>query len=78
MAQQMEVRDGLSIELKRNLNDWEISEFADLLHVLSGMHLSGESDQLVWKFSKFGIFSVRNLYEKLMGETESIGIFVPV
>lgn len=46
--------------------------------MLSGMHLSGERDQLVWKFSKNEIFSVKNLYERLMGDSESTGIYVPV
>lgn len=53
------------INLKRNLNDWEIEEFEDLLKCLEAQLISDRNDQVVWKLEKNGKFSVSSFYNYL-------------
>lgn len=49
----------------RNLKDWEVEEYENLLLILSQIPLENCNDQLMWKLSKNGIFSVKNFYKHL-------------
>lgn len=44
------------INIKRNLNDWEVKEFEDLMSTLESAHVSDSDDQVVWNLEKNGIF----------------------
>ncbi|XP_021911993.1 uncharacterized protein LOC110825801 [Carica papaya] len=47
-----------SVFISRNLNDWEISEYGDLLKILEAQQLKTNDDLVVWKLEKKGEFSV--------------------
>lgn len=45
--------DGVwSVDVVRNLNDWEVGEYEDLLHLVSDVHVTTKRDQVVWKRKK--------------------------
>lgn len=50
---------------KRNLNDWEVAEFEDLMSTLESVQLLNNDDQMVWNLEKIGIFSVTSYYKFL-------------
>lgn len=43
-----------SVNVIRNLNDWEIRDYEELLHMLSQFQINNELDQLLWKLNKNG------------------------
>ncbi|KAE8660280.1 Villin-4 [Hibiscus syriacus] len=49
------------VQLRRNLSDWELSQFTDLLAIIHNITLSSElSDGLVWRGNREGIYSVKS------------------
>lgn len=50
------------IMASRNLQDWEIEEFEQLLQVLANIQLSSEEDKLSWKLGKRGVFTINSFY----------------
>ncbi|XP_039064927.1 uncharacterized protein LOC120210230 [Hibiscus syriacus] len=49
------------VQLRRNLSDWELSQFTDLLAIIHNITLSSElSDGLVWRGNGEGIYSVKS------------------
>lgn len=55
------------VSFRRNLNDWEIVDFCQLLLQLESTHIDqNKVDSLVWKESKDRKFTVRNCYSLLM------------
>lgn len=59
--------EGWSVNVVRNLNDWVVGKYEDILHLLSDVHVTTERDQIVWKPKKNGEISVKSFYEYLMG-----------
>lgn len=56
------------IELRRNLNDWEMDEMASLLRIVGNIYLRNEvEDSLRWFYSKNGVFSVSS-YRNRIGD----------
>lgn len=53
------------INVKRNLNDWEILEYEGILKILASQHISSQPDQIWWCLVKHGNFSVRSYYQLL-------------
>lgn len=54
---------GWNLEFRRALNDWEISEIAGLLQLLSSF--SGTSncdDKPIWQLHSKGVFTVKSCY----------------
>lgn len=43
-----------SVNVIRNLNDWEIRDYEELLRMLSQFQINNELDQLLWKLNKNG------------------------
>lgn len=44
----------------RNLNDWEVSEYEALPHLLSIVNLNRYNDQLLWKLQEKGDFTMKS------------------
>lgn len=53
------------INVCRNLNDWEVQEFEDLLLLLAELSVSNSDDWAVWKFEKNDVFFVKSYYHHL-------------
>lgn len=47
-----------SINVIKNLNDWEICEYEELLKLLALQQILTTDDQIMWKLEKKGNFSV--------------------
>lgn len=56
-----------NVEVLRNLNDWEVGEYEELLQLLVNVKMKTNSDSLVWKQKHDGNFTVKSYYEVLMG-----------
>lgn len=50
------------IKIVKNLNDWEISNHAEILKVLSSQQISSTPNIFVWKFEESERFSIRSYY----------------
>lgn len=69
---------GLSwtVNVSRNLNDWEVFDYEEVLRLVSQCQISGEADLILWKPSKKSEFTVDSLYRQLVGtEQENIPLF---
>ncbi|KAG5616811.1 hypothetical protein H5410_016635 [Solanum commersonii] len=61
---------GWQMNFRRNLNDWEIDDFCQLLLQLDYTHIDqSKEDSLVWIASNDGTFSVKKCYSLLMKQT---------
>lgn len=57
-----------SVNLLRNLNDWKIRDYEELLSIVSQKHINTEPDQLLWKLKQNGEFSVRSFHKHIVRE----------
>lgn len=60
------------MELIRNFNDWEITEYESLLTLLSPSYLSESNDQSVWSLNAVGTFTVKFLFYNYLVKNDSI------
>ncbi|RVX01805.1 hypothetical protein CK203_024318 [Vitis vinifera] len=58
---------GWNIRLSRNLNDWELDAFGELMQVLRDLRTSLEEDAVIWKGESHGLFRIRDAYKLLAG-----------
>lgn len=56
-----------SINVSRNLNDWEVNEYEELLQILDAQEVKSNSDQVVLKLEKRGEFTLGSYYRYLSG-----------
>lgn len=60
----------------RNLNDWEIGEFEELLHALSLITLNDSTNIPQWKLTTNGLFTVKS-FDKNMFKYDDSGSTFP-
>lgn len=65
------------IGFKRNLNDWEVSEYTNLLKTVSLFRRDQSiGDRLCWKLNPYGVFSVKSYYAYIyMDELVDVYVF---
>lgn len=56
-----------NVMITRNLKDWEVEEYVNLLHTLTDIQLCTNDDRLCWNLKKNGEFSVKSYYQFLEG-----------
>lgn len=49
----------------RNLQNWEVREYENLLQTLASQQVNLEEDRIVWNLEKSGRFSVKSYYSHL-------------
>lgn len=54
-----------NVKVKRNLRDWEINDYSNLLLCLDSMKLNDDRDKRVWKLDEIEGFSVKAMYKSL-------------
>lgn len=66
------------VNVTRNLNDWEVSEYEALLQVLAAQQISSGSDQILWKLKQSEEFSVKFYYKHIVwiGQSRSHNFLV--
>lgn len=55
-----------SINVSRNLNDWEISEYEDMLKTLASQQVKPSTDQIIWNLEEKEVFTVSSYYRFLV------------
>lgn len=53
---------GWNINVTRNLNDWEVEEYENLLNTVNNLRPSSHKDKLCWKLKKNAQFSVKSYH----------------
>lgn len=66
-----------NVEVMRNLNDWEVGKYEDLLQMLSDIRLNQNSDTLVWTPKQDGNYTVKSFYDVLMESNENEAAVFP-
>lgn len=61
----------MAVYVFRNLQDWQVNEYEDLLELLANARLNNNSDKLIWDLKKNGKFSVSSFYKHLAGCREN-------
>lgn len=56
------------VNVTRNLNDWEVREYVELLQILATQRINSNRDHVKWKLENDGEFSVRSYYKHIMRE----------
>lgn len=60
-----------AVDVSKNLQDWEVEEYEDLLQLLATIHLNNNKDKLIWNLKKNGIFSIKSFYRHMVGYREA-------
>lgn len=66
-----------AVDVSRNLQDWEVNEYEDLLQLLANVRLNNNSDKLIWDLKKNGKFSVNSFYKHLAGHNKNGSFIFP-
>lgn len=56
-----------TVNVSRNLNDWEIFDYEEILRLVSQCRIRDDADQVQWKPSKKGEFTVKSFYRQMFG-----------
>lgn len=67
-----------TVDVSRNLQDWEVNEYVDLLHLFAAVNLYNSLDRLLWDLEKNRMFTVNSLYHYLAGHRENGPIAFPI
>lgn len=67
-----------SINVNRNLNDWEIGEFEEPIQLLATQQVSTIDDQILWKLKKKDKFFVTSYYNHLSNKSATVGRVFPI
>lgn len=63
---------------RRNLFEWELQLFAQLLTVINAINLyNHKEDRLIWEPNKKGLFSIKSLYKCLLASSSEMGQLMP-
>lgn len=54
-----------NVQLNRNLNDWEIKDYQQLMRIVSQANMGNTPDCKKWTLGKDGIFAVKSYYRQL-------------
>lgn len=66
-----------TVNVYRNLNNWEVSEYEDLLRLLASQHINSSQDTITWKLSKSKDFSIRSYYKHTIRNGQTRGHSFP-
>lgn len=66
-----------NVEVKRNLQDWEITEYMNMLQLLATFKLNNNDDKLLWTSNKKSTFTVNSFYNYLQGQSNLDGMEFP-
>lgn len=67
-----------NVLIKRNLQDWELEEYVNLLLCLSSFKLVEHKDKRVWKIDKKRGFSVKSFYDFLTMRENNDSVTAPL
>lgn len=54
-----------TVNVSRNQNDWEVSEYEEMQQILASQHINSSMDYVIWKLEKRGDFSFSSYYRHL-------------
>lgn len=64
-----------NVTVTRNLKEWEVEEYENILQILVSVKMGTETDKLSQNLNKNGSFTIKSLYRNLIDKNHSITIF---